>query len=58
MSGLPPPKPIMLKERSSMIFVEYGRLDIVFRGGAKVSFYPCTMYSYILIRFRRKINQP
>jgi CRISPR-associated protein Cas1 len=29
MNGLPPPKPIMLKERSSMIFVEYGRLDVI-----------------------------
>ncbi|MBD3391184.1 MAG: type I-E CRISPR-associated endonuclease Cas1 [Chitinivibrionales bacterium] len=29
MNGLPPPKPIMMKERSSMIFVEYGRLDVI-----------------------------
>jgi hypothetical protein len=29
MNGLPPPKPIMLKERSSMIFVEYGQLDVI-----------------------------
>ena len=29
MNGLPPPKPIMMKERTSMLFVEYGRLDVV-----------------------------
>lgn len=29
MNGLPPPKPIMMKERSSMIFVQYGALDVI-----------------------------
>ncbi len=29
MKGLPPPKPIMLKERISMIFLQYGELDVV-----------------------------
>jgi CRISP-associated protein Cas1 len=29
MDGLPPPKPIMLKERVSMLFLEYGELDVV-----------------------------
>jgi len=29
MNGLPPPKPIMLKERVSMLFLEYGELDVV-----------------------------
>lgn len=29
MKGLPPPKPIMMKERTSMIFVEYGKLDVI-----------------------------
>jgi CRISP-associated protein Cas1 len=27
--GLPPPKPIMLKERSSMLFLQYGELDVI-----------------------------
>ncbi len=29
MDGLPPPKPIMLKERVSMLFLEYGELDVL-----------------------------
>lgn len=29
MKGLPPPKPIMLKERVSMLFLEYGELDVL-----------------------------
>lgn len=29
MIGLPPPKPIMLKERVSMLFLEYGELDVL-----------------------------
>ena len=29
MNGLPPPKPIMMKERTSMLFIEYGRLDVI-----------------------------
>lgn len=29
MDGLPPPDPIMLKERSSMLFLQYGQLDVV-----------------------------
>ena len=29
MNGLPPPDPIMLKERSSMVFVQYGQLDVI-----------------------------
>lgn len=29
MSGLPPPKPIMMKERISMLFLEYGELDVL-----------------------------
>ncbi len=29
MNGLPPPKPIMMKERSTMLFVEYGKLDVI-----------------------------
>jgi len=29
MNGIPPPKPIMLKERVSMLFLEYGELDVV-----------------------------
>src|SRR4030042_4112858 len=29
MNGLPPPDPIMLKERSSMLFVQYGALDVI-----------------------------
>ena len=29
MNGLPPPKPIMLKERVSMLFLEYGELDVL-----------------------------
>jgi CRISPR-associated protein Cas1 len=29
MRGILPPKPIMIKERSSAIFVEYGRLDVI-----------------------------
>jgi CRISPR-associated protein Cas1 len=29
MNGLPPPKPIMLKERSSMLFLQYGELDVI-----------------------------
>ena len=29
MNGLPPPKPIMLKERVSMVFLEYGEIDVV-----------------------------
>jgi CRISP-associated protein Cas1 len=29
MDGLPPPKPIMLKERSSMLFLQYGELDVI-----------------------------
>jgi CRISP-associated protein Cas1 len=29
MDGLPPPKPIMLKERVSMLFLEYGEIDVL-----------------------------
>lgn len=29
LKGLPPPKPIMLKERVSMVFLEYGELDVL-----------------------------
>lgn len=29
MNGLPPPKPIMLKERVSMVFLEYGEIDVI-----------------------------
>lgn len=29
MNGLRPPKPIMLKERSSMLFLQYGELDVI-----------------------------
>ena len=29
MDGLPPPKPIMLKERSSMVFLQYGEVDVI-----------------------------
>lgn len=29
MNGLPPPKPIMMKERLSMLFLEYGELDVL-----------------------------
>ena len=29
MTGLPPPKPIMMKERTSMVFVQYGSLDVI-----------------------------
>lgn len=29
MNGLPPPKPIMMKERSSMVFLQYGELDVI-----------------------------
>jgi CRISPR-associated protein Cas1 len=29
MDGLPPPQPIMLKERVSMLFLEYGELDVL-----------------------------
>jgi CRISPR-associated protein Cas1 len=29
MNGLPPPKPIMLKERSSMLFLKYGEFDVI-----------------------------
>ncbi|KMQ49493.1 CRISPR-associated protein Cas1 [Chitinispirillum alkaliphilum] len=29
MNGLPPPKPIMMKERVSMLFLEYGELDVL-----------------------------
>lgn len=29
MNGLPPPKPVMLKERVSMVFLEYGEIDVV-----------------------------
>jgi CRISPR-associated protein Cas1 len=29
MNGLPPPKPIPIKERSSIIFLEYGQLDVI-----------------------------
>ncbi len=29
MNGLPPPKPIMMKERSSMLFLQYGELDVI-----------------------------
>lgn len=29
MHGLPPPKPIMMKERSSMLFLQYGELDVI-----------------------------
>ena len=29
MQGLPPPKPIMMKERTSMVFLQYGELDVI-----------------------------
>lgn len=29
LSGLPPARPIMLKERSSMVFLKYGQLDVI-----------------------------
>ncbi|MBW8003226.1 MAG: type I-E CRISPR-associated endonuclease Cas1 [Planctomycetes bacterium] len=29
MRGLPPPKPIMMKERVSMLFLRYGELDVI-----------------------------
>ena len=29
MNGIPPPKPIMMKERSSMLFLQYGELDVI-----------------------------
>lgn len=29
MNGLPPPKPIMMKERSSVLFLQYGALDVI-----------------------------
>lgn len=29
MNGLPPPKPIMMKERVSMLFLEYGEIDVL-----------------------------
>jgi len=29
MNGLPPPRPIMMKERVSMLFLEYGELDVL-----------------------------
>lgn len=29
MQGLPPPKPIMMKERTSMLFLQYGELDVI-----------------------------
>jgi len=29
MKGLPPPKPIMMKERVSVVFLEYGELDVL-----------------------------
>jgi hypothetical protein len=29
LSGLPPPKPIMLKERVSLLFLQYGELDVI-----------------------------
>ena len=29
LKGLPPPRPIMLKERVSMVFLEYGELDVL-----------------------------
>ena len=29
MNGLPPPKPIMMKERVSMLFLEYGESDVL-----------------------------
>lgn len=29
MNGLPPPKPTMMKERVSIIFLEYGELDVI-----------------------------
>jgi CRISPR-associated protein Cas1 len=29
MDGLPPPDPIMLKERSSMVFLQYGEVDVL-----------------------------
>lgn len=35
MSGLPPPKPIPLKDRASLVFVEHARLDV--RDGAFVA---------------------
>ncbi|EKD25932.1 MAG: CRISPR-associated protein Cas1, partial [uncultured bacterium] len=28
-TGLPPPKPIMMKERVSMLFLQYGELDVI-----------------------------
>ncbi len=27
MNGLPPPKPIMMKERSSILFLQYGAIE-------------------------------
>ncbi len=29
MTGIPPAKPIMLKERSSMVFLQYGEIDVI-----------------------------
>ena len=29
LSGLPPAKPIMLKERASMVFLQYGEIDVI-----------------------------
>lgn len=29
MKGIPPPKPIMMKERSSVLFLQYGELDVI-----------------------------
>jgi len=29
MNGLPPAKPIMIKERSSMLFLKYGQMDVI-----------------------------
>jgi len=29
MNGMPPPDPIMLKERSAMLFLQYGELDVI-----------------------------
>jgi len=29
MDSLPPPKPIMLKERNSMVFLQYGEIDVI-----------------------------
>ena len=29
MPGLPPPRPIPMKERSSILFIEKGQLDVV-----------------------------